>query len=175
MRTLRRSSRESKLVEVVAWLQRCQSRYVTGVSGDVTPVGDVFETVSYSRVQLHVVLVDLARIDLMTRGRRRPVVRRLGGGVDDDIDLVGVLTDELVETVSVANVEVDRRKGVVRRQEIPRDRSIRCVLAEKPCSLSFSTPTRSATIAEPINPPEPVTIAVGTGHIGGRITSPRRG
>ena len=44
--------------------------------------------------------------------RRRPVVRGLRRGVDDQLDVRGVLGEEPLDAVAVADVEVERRGSV---------------------------------------------------------------
>ncbi len=60
-----------------------------------------------------------------------PVVRGLGGGVDDQLDFLAGLGEDAVDAVRVADVEVDRAEGVELPVEALGHRCGRCLRAEK--------------------------------------------
>ena len=100
---------------------------------------------------------------------RRPVVRRLGSGVDHELERAAQSAKTPLDGVGVADVELERAE---RSPSVRRSRSVVCAVdADGPknrARMSFSRPmtskpaaTKCWTDSDPISPPEPVTIAVG--------------
>ena len=58
--------------------------------------------------------------EVRLRVARRPVVRRLRGRVDDELELLGVLGEDAHDRVGVADVEVERGERVKALDELPR-------------------------------------------------------
>ena len=114
------------------------------------------------------------RVDLEVGVRvgRGPVVRRLRGRVDHELDPSGVLGEHALHGVAVADVDGQRREAVgkARQQRLGHVRSRRLRAEEARAHVVLQADhiearaaAKRATDSEPISPPEPVTIAVGIG------------
>ncbi len=100
----------------------------------------------------------------------RPVVRGLGRGVDDELELRAGLGEGAVDGVGVPDVDLQRaeRVGELAREPlggVPRStrsaRRIASACRSRGRSRRSPARTKWPTDSEPISPPEPVTIAVG--------------
>ena len=101
---------------------------------------------------------------------RRPIMRGLRGGVDDQLEAPGVLGEDPVDAVGVANVELERAElGVGGRPARAVVLAVDASGPKKLARMSFSSPTTShpastrwRTASDPTRPPDPVTSATAT-------------
>ena len=92
--------------------------------------------------------------------RRRPVVRGLRRGVDDQLDVLGVLGEQPLDALAVADVEVQRAERVELARELLAHVPRRRLRPKKLARMSLSSPMTSRpsalkwrTVSEPMRPP----------------------